>query len=67
MGVIIIPFETRAQREERLRCEMMAAYEAHRAAGGTSATLDALVQALNRLVVFQMKAPQAQPSRKKPP
>ena len=66
MGVIIIPFETRAQREERLRCEMMAAYEAHRASQ-TRATLDALVQALNRLVAFQMKAPQAQPSRKKLP
>jgi hypothetical protein len=66
MGAIIIPFETRAEWEERLRCEMMAAYEAHQA-GETSATLDALVQALNRLVALQMRAPQAQQWRKKLP
>ena len=66
MGATIIPFETRAEWEERLRCEMMAAYEAHQT-GETSASLDALVQALNRLVAFQMRAPQAQQSRKKLP
>ena len=66
MGAIIIPFETRAEWEERLRCEMMDAYEAHQA-GETSATLDALVQALNRLVAFQKRAPQAQQWRKKLP
>ena len=31
MGATIVPFESRAQREERLRCALMAAYKAHRA------------------------------------
>ena len=66
MGATIVLLETRAQWEERFRCALMAAYEAHRA-GETSARLDALVQVLNRLVAFQMRALQAQQWRKKLP
>ena len=54
MGAVIVPFETRAQREERLQRELIAA---HRAYVGAEApvTLDALVQALERLVAFQRR------------
>jgi phage terminase large subunit-like protein len=41
----------------------MAAYDAHQA-GETPATFDALVQALNRLVAFQMRKPQLRPRAK---
>jgi hypothetical protein len=55
MSAVIVPFETRAQRETRLHGEMMAAFEAYTAVP-TTATFDIFVQALNRLVTFQMKA-----------
>ena len=55
MTAVIVPFETRAQRETRLHSEMMAAFEAYGAVP-TTATFDTFVQALNRLVAFQMKA-----------
>jgi len=65
MGAIIVPFETRAEREERLCCALMVAYEAHQA-GETPATFDTLVQALNRLVAFQLRKPEAQASHQRP-
>ena len=55
MGAVIVPFETRAQRETRLHGEMMAAYEAY-ASVPMTATFDPFVQALNRLVAVQMEA-----------
>jgi hypothetical protein len=55
MSAVIVPFETRAQRETRLHGEMMAAFEVYGAVP-TTATFDTFVQALNRLVAFQMKA-----------
>ena len=55
MGAVIVPLETRVQRETQLHGEMMAAYEAY-ASVPTTATFDPFVQALNRLVAFQMEA-----------
>ena len=54
MGAVVVPFETRTQREERLHRELIAA---HRAYVGAEApvTLDALVQALERLIAFQRR------------
>ena len=54
MSAIIVPFETRAQREERLHRELRAAYEAY-AALPRATTFDVVMQALNRIVTFQMK------------
>ncbi len=54
MGAIIVPFDTQAQREKRLRDDMMAAYRAYSAVP-TTATFDRLMQALDRLVAFQMR------------
>ena len=54
MSAIIIPFETRAQRESRLYREAMAAFDAYSAAH-TRAALDALVDALDRLVFDQKR------------
>ena len=55
MSAVIVPFETRAQRETRLHGEVMAAFEAY-ATVPTTATFDTFVQALNRLVAFQIEA-----------
>ena len=54
MGAVIVPFETRAQREERLHRELIAAYRAYVGVEAPVA-LDGLVQALERLVAFQRK------------
>ena len=54
MGAVVVPFETRAQREERLHRELIAAHRAYVSAEAP-VTLDALVQALERLVAFQRK------------
>ena len=54
MGAVIVPFETRAQREERLHRELTAAYRAY-VGVETPVTLDALVQALERLIAFQRR------------
>lgn len=48
MSAIIIPFETQAQREDRLFREAMTAFDAYGAAH-TQAELDALVRTLDRL------------------
>jgi hypothetical protein len=55
MSAVIVPVETRAQRQTRLHGEMMAAFEAYSTVP-TTATFDTFVQALNRLVTFQMNA-----------
>src|SRR4051812_42702073 len=54
MGALIVPFETRAQREERPHLELTAAYRAY-IRGETPVTRDAFFQALDRLVAFQMR------------
>ena len=54
MGAIIVPFETRTQRDERLHLECLAAYHAH-VSVETAVTYEALVQALDRFVVFQRR------------
>jgi hypothetical protein len=54
MGALIVPFETRAQREERLHLELTAAYRAYISVE-TPVTRDAFFQALDRLVAFQMR------------
>ena len=54
MGAVIVPFETRTQREGRLHRELIAAYRAY-VGVETPVTLDALVQALERLIAFQRK------------
>ena len=54
MGAIIVPFETRAQREERLHGELITAYRAYTRAEAP-VTRDALWQTLDRLVTFQMR------------
>jgi hypothetical protein len=54
MAATIVPFETRAQREERLEQELVAAYRAHVGAEAPK-TWDALMQALDRLVAFQIR------------
>jgi hypothetical protein len=54
MGAIIIPFETRAQREERLHYELMTAYRTYIRVEAP-VTRDAFFQALDRLVAFQMR------------
>ena len=54
MGAVIVPFQTRAQREERLHRELTAAYRAY-VGVETPVTLDALVQALERLIAFQRR------------
>jgi hypothetical protein len=53
MGALIVPFETRAQREERLHLELTTAYRAY-IRGETPVTRDAFFLALDRLVAFQM-------------
>ena len=65
MGAIIVPFETRAQREKRLHRELMAAYEAY-AARPTAATFDVVMEALNRLVALQMKVRRPEDARTEP-
>lgn len=55
MSAVIVPFETKAQREDRLYHEAMAAFDAYGAAQTRSA-LEALVRAMDRLVAAQ-KAP----------
>ena len=52
MSAIIIPFETRSQREDRLYREAMAAFDAYSVAH-TRTTLEMLVRALDRLVAAQ--------------
>ena len=54
MGGIVVPFENRAQREKRLHRELMARYRAYMRAE-EPAIRDALLQALDRLVAFQMR------------
>ncbi len=54
MGAVVVPFETRTQRERRLHCELVAAYRAYVGAEAP-VTFDALVQALERLIAFQRK------------
>ena len=54
MGAIIVPFETRAQREERLHRKLMATYRAYSRAEA-SMRWDAFMQALDRFVAFQMR------------
>ena len=54
MGAVIVPFETRTQREGRLHRELIAAYRAYVGAEAP-VTLDALVQALEHLIAFQRK------------
>ena len=54
MSATIVPFETRAQREERLHRELMAAYRAY-ARAEAPVRWDAFMQALDRLVAFQMR------------
>ena len=54
MSAIIIPFETRAQRENRLYREVMAAFDTYSAVH-TRTALDALVDALDRLVFDQKR------------
>ena len=54
MGAVIIPFETRTQREDQLHRELIAAYRAYVGAEAP-VTLDALVQALERLIAFQRR------------
>jgi hypothetical protein len=54
MSAIIVPFETRAQREERLHRELMATYRAY-ARADAPVRWDAFMQALDRLVAFQMR------------
>jgi hypothetical protein len=51
MSTTVVPFETRAQREERLQQELMAAYRAYIRAEAPK-TRDALWQALDRLIAF---------------
>ena len=52
MSAIIIRFETKAQQEDRLYREAMAAFDDHSAAH-TRATLENLLRALERLVAAQ--------------
>jgi flagellar basal body rod protein FlgC len=59
MSATIIRFETKAQQEDRLYREAMAAFDDH-AAAHTRATLESLLRALERLVA-------AQGSRQPPP
>ena len=54
MGAVIVPFETRTQRKGRLHRELTAAYRAYVSAEAP-VTLDALVQALERLIAFQRR------------
>ncbi len=54
MGAVIVLFETRTQREGRLHRELIAAYCAYVSAEAP-VTLDALVQALERRIVFQRR------------
>ena len=54
MDALIVPFETRAQRKERLHLELTAAYRAYISVE-TPVTRDAFFQALDRLVAFQMR------------
>ena len=54
MSAVIVPFHTRAQREERLHRELIAAYRSYVSVEAL-VTLDALVQALERLIAFQRK------------
>ena len=54
MSAVIVPFETRAQRETRLHRELIAAYRSYVSVEAPVA-LDALVQALERLIAFQRK------------
>jgi len=54
MGAIIVPFETRAQREARLHRELIAAYRAYIRAEAP-VRWDALMQALDCFVAFQMR------------
>jgi hypothetical protein len=62
MSAIIVPFETRAQREERLHRELMATYRAY-ARADAPVRWDAFMQALDRLVAFQMRhSPQTCPT-----
>ena len=52
MSATIIRFETKAQQEDRLYREAMAAFDDH-AAAHTRATLESLLRALERLVAAQ--------------
>jgi hypothetical protein len=54
MSAIIVPFETRCQREERLHRELIAAYRAY-ARAEAPVRWDAVMQALDRLVAFQTR------------
>ena len=60
MGAIILPFETRAQREERLHRELIAAYQAYVSVEAPK-RFDALVQALERLIAFQRRHTRPRP------
>ena len=52
MSATIIRFETKAQQEDRLYREAMAAFDDH-AAAHTRATLESLLRALEKLVAAQ--------------
>ncbi len=54
MGAVVVPFETRTQREGRLHRELIAAYRSYVSVEAPVA-LDALVQALERLIAFQRR------------